>query len=97
MKNEVRREVGRRLRWARISAGFTQQEVATDFLASRQTVSAWERGRYFPTAGQLRELCLLYGSSADYMLFGVTAGQGGAILGEIIRRKDAADTGYTTA
>lgn len=65
------REVAQRLREARRQAGLTQADVARDFQISRQAVSLWENGRVMPCLLDLRELCVLYEVSSDYLLFGV--------------------------
>jgi transcriptional regulator with XRE-family HTH domain len=70
MQKQVRGEIGGRLRAARVAAGLTQQDVATDFLRSRQAISSWESGRTLPTVLELRELAVLYGTSTDKILLG---------------------------
>lgn len=70
MPQQVRRTIGERLRKARLSAELTQQDVATDFVRSRQAVSSWESGKTLPTLPEFRELVTLYGVSADEILFG---------------------------
>ena len=75
------------MRAARKQSGLSQTEVATDFLITRQAVSAWERAASMPTVTQLYEIGLLYGVSIDYLLYGVRvvpAGSGivGAILSD---------------
>lgn len=69
----MRQEIGRRIRSARLVSGMTQKQVGAErtIRASRQTVSAWERGEYLPTCNQLYGLCELFGASADYILFGL--------------------------
>jgi transcriptional regulator with XRE-family HTH domain len=57
----------------------TQVDVATDFLRTRQAVSKWENGQ-LPTLSEFRELALLYGTSADYLLFGLTSPLGSIFL-----------------
>jgi transcriptional regulator with XRE-family HTH domain len=70
MQREKRRSIGERLRDARLFAKLTQQDVATDFLCSRQAVSSWESGKTLPTLVEFRELVTLYGVSSDVILFG---------------------------
>lgn len=71
MPLSIRKEIGLRLRGARLKAGLTQDEVCIDFERTRQAVSAWECGAAMPTLLELRELATLYVVSADHLLFGV--------------------------
>lgn len=78
--------VGRRLREARKASGLTQLSVAAAVGAQRQSVSAWERGRYLPTTPQLYVLCLVLGVSADLVLYGMeTIPVGGGMLDRVFR------------
>jgi transcriptional regulator with XRE-family HTH domain len=67
----MRQEIGDRLRRARLAAELTQQDVARDFLRTRQAVSSWEAGRTLPSVLELRELAILYGVSTDMLLIGM--------------------------
>lgn len=60
-----------RLRACRIASELSQADVAKGLAISRQAVSAWERGAAMPTVLQLCEVGLLYGASADFILYGV--------------------------
>lgn len=71
MNAELIREVGERLKAARTAAQLTQADVARDFQITRQAVSAWERGVHLPSVNELYALCLLYGTSSDFLLFGM--------------------------
>lgn len=71
MPNTFRQAIGLRLRAARTAARFTQQDVATHFLCSRQAVSAWESGRAMPDLKELTALASLYAVSTDSILVGV--------------------------
>ena len=71
MNKQLARDIADRLRSARIAARLTQEEVALDFLLSRQAVSSWERGQSLPSATQLYEIGILYGVSLDYLLYGI--------------------------
>ncbi len=53
--------LGVKLKEARVSADYKQQEVATKLGVSYQTVSNWEAGRHEPTAVHLGSLAKLYG------------------------------------
>lgn len=91
MDSRVYQQVGKRLRGARIAAGLTQKDVALACMVSRQTVSAWENGALLSTR-QFYDLCLRYGVSADYLLFGVRTipASGGKMLKEIFREIEEA-------
>jgi transcriptional regulator with XRE-family HTH domain len=86
MYREVSRAISRRLKECRLSARLTQAQVALDFQISRQAVSAWERAEALPSLMQLYELCLLYGISADYVVYGMkTMPVSGATVAEVYR------------
>lgn len=78
MQEQMRRVIGDRLRRARLAAGLTQEDVARDFLRSRQAVSSWEAGRTLPNVLELRELAILYGASTDLILIGIEDAEGEA-------------------
>lgn len=63
-------EIGSRLRDSRINARLSPVEVAQEVEVSPKTVYSWESGARDPGAIRLADLCLLYGVSADYILFG---------------------------
>lgn len=69
MPQEMRSAIGARLREARRRARLTQEDVATDFLCSRQAVSSWESGRTLPSLLEFRALASLYAVSSDALLF----------------------------
>lgn len=48
--------------------GLTQEELAQKLHISRQSVYKWESGRAQPDVGKLRQICLLFGVSADTLL-----------------------------
>lgn len=56
------------IRAARVSAGYTQAQVAAFLNMSQTGVAAWETGRATPPAATIAELAKLYGVSADYLL-----------------------------
>jgi transcriptional regulator with XRE-family HTH domain len=70
MLDQTSGSIGARLRVARLAAKLTQQDVASDFLISRQAISSWEMGHTLPSLREFRELVSLYGVSADRVLFG---------------------------
>ena len=53
------------LEGARVSAGFTQAELAERLGISRATVSAWETGKRDITSVQLAAFCYVTGFSED--------------------------------
>lgn len=85
MQKQMRREIGQRLRQARLVARLTQQDVATDFLVSRQAISSWESGKTLPDLIEFRELATLYGVSTDKILLGVECAEraGLAVLAKL--------------
>lgn len=71
MSTIVWADVGRRLREARLKAGFHRQEdVAILLGVSRELISYWETGQRRPGAAHLQKLCRLYGRSLDEILTG---------------------------
>ena len=67
-------EIRTRLREARQAAKLSQLEVARELGLSHQTLSKWERsGPSMPGALELAQLCALYGTSADFILYGIRA------------------------
>lgn len=53
------------LKAARVNKGFTQKFVAAQIGVAKETVGNWESGKTMPKAGQIVELCTLYGLSYD--------------------------------
>lgn len=90
----VRREIGARLRAARLACRMSQDDVAAVLRRpkTRQAVSRWERG-FLPTAMELRELAVIYGESLDWLLLGVkTRPVTGVALQDLFRERDAAQS-----
>jgi len=54
----------------RTDKNMTQQEVADALHVSRQTVSAWERGKNYPSLDVLRSISELFDVSFENLLFG---------------------------
>ena len=52
----------------RKKSGLSLEEMAEKLNVSRQTISRWEVGTAQPDAGNLRQLSLLFGVTADYLL-----------------------------
>jgi transcriptional regulator with XRE-family HTH domain len=68
-----RQAVGLRLRLSREEAGISVPAAAVEMRVTRHAVYAWEAGRTTCDYVQLAEMALLYGKSADYILFGIQA------------------------
>ncbi|MBQ3493689.1 MAG: helix-turn-helix transcriptional regulator [Clostridia bacterium] len=60
--------LGKRLKEARIIAGYTQKQVAEKLLMTQQQYSRFENGIFELNYEQLAFLCNLYHVSADYLL-----------------------------
>jgi DNA-binding transcriptional regulator YiaG len=63
-------EIGSRLRECREGAKLSLSDVAEELRVSKQAVAHWEGGTRRLDAERLGDLALLYGVSADYILFG---------------------------
>lgn len=81
--------IGERLRAARQQARRTQKEVASECKVSRQAVSGWERGESVPPTAELMALAMLFGTSTDYLLFGVKAVPVSTLVHGILARAPA--------
>lgn len=66
-------KLGERIYTLRKQAGLSQEDLAHRTGVSRQTISKWESGAMVPELFNLHALCTLFGVSADYLLFGVSA------------------------
>ena len=64
--------LGGRLRALRRRQKLTQECVSCQLHVSRETIRDWELGRREPPCEALAQLCVLYQTSADYIL-GITA------------------------
>lgn len=62
--------VGEQLAAARKARGLTQEQVATEFHVTRQTISNWEVGRSYPDIVSLIACSDYYGLSLDTLLKG---------------------------
>jgi len=63
-------EIGSKLKEARTKTEFTQEQVAEEIGVSRQTISNWENGKYYPDIVSVIRLSDLYDVSLDYLLKG---------------------------
>lgn len=62
-------DYGKRLKLARIAAGYTQNDVAEKLGVYQSNVSNWEKNVYRPDYDNLRKLSRLYNESIDFLLF----------------------------
>ena len=67
------------LKKARLIKGISQKELAITLKVAQPTVSAWESGKKTPTKENLKILCELLETTADYLL-GITDNEQGSIL-----------------
>lgn len=63
-------EIGKKLKNARIKAGFTQEKAAEEIDVSRQTISNWENEKSYPDIISVIALSDLYSISLDELLKG---------------------------
>lgn len=72
MKIEIalKKEIGNRLKEARLAAGYTQASIAQEMQMSQQQYSRFENGVFELNYAQIVFLCEKYDISADY-LFGL--------------------------
>lgn len=68
--NELRREIGERLKEGRKQAGYTQSAIAAIMNMTQQQYSRFENGVFELNYAQIVKLCHLYDISSDY-LFGL--------------------------
>lgn len=65
-----------RLKKAREKNKMTQEMVLSKFpkreVITKQSLIKYEKGETFPKINVLRRLCIIYGVSADYIIFGET-------------------------
>lgn len=55
-------------RKAREDAGVKAERAAAELGVSITTLFNWERGDTMPNAGNIRDMVMLYGVSADYLI-----------------------------
>lgn len=70
MDNELRKQIGERLKESRKTAGYTQSNIAEILNMTQQQYSRFENGVFELNYAQIIKLCKLYDISADY-LFGL--------------------------
>lgn len=66
-------EIGSKLKEARMKTSFTQEQVAESIGVSRQTISNWENGKFYPDIVSVIKMSELYDVSLDYLLKGKEA------------------------
>lgn len=54
---------------ARVNAGLTQDQVATQLGVTKRTVIDWEKGRTEPTVSRAYQLAALFGLHLDSIIF----------------------------
>lgn len=67
---DLKKEIGNRLKEARLAAGYTQANIAKELQMSQQQYSRFENGVFELNYAQIVFLCEKYDISADY-LFGL--------------------------
>ena len=67
-KMDIKKEVGNRLKDARKTLGYTQNEIAHDLNMTQQQYSRFENGKFELNYQQIVFLCKKYDISADYLL-----------------------------
>lgn len=67
---DLKKEIGNRLKAARLAAGYTQANIAKELQMSQQQYSRFENGVIELNYAQIVFLCEKYDISADY-LFGL--------------------------
>ena len=70
MENELRKQIGERLKESRKAAGYTQAGIAEIMNMTQQQYSRFENGIFELNYAQIKKLCTLYDISSDY-LFGL--------------------------
>ncbi|MDR0299751.1 MAG: helix-turn-helix domain-containing protein [Streptococcaceae bacterium] len=59
---------GERIKALRDSRSLSQQQLADRLCSTRATVSAYERGRLYPSVEKIYAICKLFDVSADFLL-----------------------------
>lgn len=61
-------QIHERIKATRIDKDLTQDQVAKTLQTTRQQIYKYENGINDMTLSKLKDLCILYGVSADYLL-----------------------------
>lgn len=59
---------GERLKELRVEKGWTIERLAKEIHHAKSAVSYWENNQKEPTLSAIKELCFLFGVSADYLI-----------------------------
>ena len=68
MENELKKQVGQRIRESRMRANLTQKEVSEKLGIVLQQYQTYESGRYELDYKKLIDICQVLDVSADYLL-----------------------------
>lgn len=71
MQDAVRQGIATRLKESRLGASLSQTHVAKELGVSRQAVASWEAAKTMPGTREWYYLAQLYGTSLDYLVYGV--------------------------
>lgn len=63
-------EVGKTIKELRMDAGMSQDELAGKVFVSRQTISNWENGKFYPDVQSLSIIADIFGTSIDSLVKG---------------------------
>ncbi|MBS4177002.1 helix-turn-helix domain-containing protein [Lederbergia citrea] len=72
--------IGEKLKLRRKKTGFTQEQVAEKMHITRQTLSNWEVGKYFPDIDSIITLSQIYNLSLDELLLGKIYFKGESVM-----------------
>ena len=61
-------KIGKKIKELRKEAGLTQKQLAKMLNKSETGYASWEQGLSEPSVHDLRLLCVIFGTSADYLL-----------------------------
>lgn len=68
MKNSLKESVGQKMKDARKQLGWSQREVAQRLGVAQPIYQRFEKGIFECSYEQLRDICILFDLSADYLL-----------------------------
>lgn len=69
-KTMIDKAIGRRIREARVGAGFSQEDLGDACAVTRSSVSLWEKGRAMPTDVNVEQLTEIFKCGPDYLITG---------------------------
>jgi transcriptional regulator with XRE-family HTH domain len=94
VEQDISRGIGERLREARKASKLSQEEGAAELSVKRQTVSAWERGKAVPRGQDWYRIGMLYGTSLDYLIYGIRLQLGSRLLEDVFRERESAQADW---